>query len=375
MRPLRLGLAQINPAVGDLAGNTRKIIEVIDSARGNQVDLLAFPELAITGYPPEDLLLKHRFIKDNIECLHKIVESSRSMGVIVGFVDAGSDLYNSAGVIWDGKLTGVYHKTFLPNYGVFDENRYFVEGDEWPVYVICGAKIGVNICEDIWYPAGPISAQVNAGAELIVNINASPFHAGKCDSRHKMVSTRASDHTAIVAYVNLVGGQDELVFDGGSMVYDEQGKLLAEGKNFEEDLVIVDLNLDNVFRSRLHAPRLRKERFFHQNDSIKSPEIEVSRASLFPSKQPVTPQPAQKHDMTGEVYSALVMGTRDYVRKNGFDRVVIGLSGGIDSSLVAVIAVDALGRDKVTGVAMPSPFTSDASNSDAARLAENLGIP
>lgn len=374
MRRLRLGLAQINPAVGDLKANTEKILSFIRAARASQVDLVAFPELALTGYPPEDLLLKPQFVKDNVECLKQIVKGSQGIGVIVGFAEPKPDLYNAAAVIWDGKLAGTYHKTFLPNYGVFDEDRYFVEGHEWPVYVIGGINVGVNICEDIWYPTGPMAGQVNAGAELIVNINASPFHAGKCELRHKMISTRANDHTVIVAYVNLVGGQDELVFDGSSMVYDEQGKLLVEGKTCEEELIMVDLDIENVFRARLHAPRIRKERYLHENSHIATPKIMVSTESLTPVKHSLgQPEPCQ-HDVIAEVYSALVLGTRDYVHKNGFKKVIIGLSGGIDSSLVAVIAVDALGKTNVIGMAMPSPYSSQASHDDAALLAKNLGI-
>lgn len=360
--------------MGDLKGNTEKVLSFVKAARESQVDLLAFPELAITGYPPEDLLLKPQFIKDNLECLQEITNQSHGIGLVVGFVDAQKDLYNAAAVISDGKLVGIYHKTFLPNYGVFDENRYFIEGHEWPVYVICGTTIGVNVCEDIWYATGPASSQVNAGAELIVNINASPFHAGKRELRHKMISTRASDNVCIVAYINLVGGQDELVFDGGSMVYDERGQLIAEGKAFEEDLVMVDLDIENIFRSRLHAPKLRKERSPHHSTPGTSPRIVASTESLSPSKQPISPYKPYPHDIVSEVYSALVLGTRDYIRKNGFHKVVVGLSGGMDSSIVAAIAVDALGESNVIGVAMPSPFSSEGSYKDAELLAKNLGI-
>jgi NAD+ synthase (glutamine-hydrolysing) len=374
LRRLRLGLAQINPTLGDLTGNTEKVISFIKAARESEVDLLAFPELALTGYPPEDLLLKPQFIKDNLECLQEIIKHSEGIGLVVGFVDAQKDLYNAAAIIWDGKLIGTYHKTFLPNYGVFDENRYFQEGREWPVYVICGTTVGVNICEDIWYATGPISSQVNAGAELIVNINASPFHAGKCEQRHKMVSTRASDNVVIVAYVNLVGGQDELVFDGGSIVCDEGGKVLSEAKSFEEDLLVVDLDVEKVFRSRLHAPKLRKERFLHEHPVVPSPRIIASTESPPGSKPPVKPREPYRHDTVIEIYAALVVGTRDYVRKNGFQKAVVGLSGGIDSSLVTAIAVDAIGKDNVIGVAMPSRFNSEQSFIDAAQLSKNLGI-
>ncbi|MBI2935031.1 MAG: NAD+ synthase [Chloroflexi bacterium] len=374
MRQFRLGLGQINPSVGDLENNTKKILSFIRAARASQVDLIAFPELALTGYPPEDLLLKPQFLKDTVDRLQEIAKASQGIGVVLGFVEPKADIYNAAAILWDGKLAGTYHKTFLPNYGVFDENRYFQEGNEWPVWTIAGITVGVNICEDIWYPTGPHAAQVNAGAELIVNINASPFHAGKCEFRHKMISTRASDHTVIVAYVNLVGGQDELVFDGGSMVYDEQGKLLAEGKTCEEELIMIDLPIENVFRARLHAPRLRKEKFLYEQPRIPAPRIMVSPASLSPVKRELGVHEPYVHNTIAEIYSALVLGARDYVHKNGFKKVIIGLSGGIDSSLVAAIAVDALGKTNVIGLLMPSRFSSEASHQDATLLAKNLGI-
>jgi len=373
MRTLRIGLAQINPTVGDLGGNTQKILDYIGRARELGVDLVAFPELAITGYPPEDLLLKPDFIQANLECLKQIAEGTRSITAVVGFVDSADDIYNAAAIVHDGKLAGVYHKMYLPNYGVFDENRYFQAGTDYPVFVLRGTAIGVNICEDIWYPAGPSEVQALAGgAEVIVNISASPYHAGKGQFRERMLSTRAADNVVIVAFCNLVGGQDELVFDGGSVVFDERGELVARGRQFEEDLVVADLDVGGVFRQRLHDPRRRQEKLAADAGRVSRitlPEVKAPR-----EKPPLPARKAQRLEPLAEIYHALVLGTRDYVRKNGFQKVVIGLSGGIDSSLTAAIAVDALGKENVVGVFMPSRYSSKESREDAQGLAENLGI-
>lgn len=374
MRQLRIGLAQINTTVGDFAGNRQKILEATAEARSSGVDLLAFPELAICGYPPEDLLFKPQFIEENLEALGKVVEGSSGLTVVVGFVDAREDIYNAAAVIHDGRLVGVYHKIYLPNYGVFDENRYFRAGNECPVYIIAGVGIGINICEDIWYETGPATDQAYSGAEVIVNISASPYHFGKGSSRERMLATRAADNVAIFAYTNLVGGQDELVFDGNSMVLDERGRLLARGKQFEEDLVIADLDVESVFRTRLHDPRWRKAAPVQQNQGWRETRIAVSQAPLSNPKPPIPRRHYEVRGLPGEVYDALVLGTRDYIRKNDFEKVLIGLSGGIDSSLVASIAVDALGSSNVVGVAMPSRYSSPGSISDAELLAQNLGI-
>jgi NAD+ synthase (glutamine-hydrolysing) len=374
MRKLRIGMAQINTTVGDFAGNTRRILEAVAEARSLGVDLLAFPELAICGYPPEDLLLKPQFIEENLRCLNRVVESSPGLAIVVGFVDAKGDIYNAAAVIDDGKLVGVYHKIYLPNYGVFDENRYFQAGRECPVYVITGVGVGINICEDIWYEAGPSTAQAYSGAEVIVNISASPYHFGRGDFRERMLGTRASDNVAIIAHNNLVGGQDELVFDGNSMVLDEKGRLIARGRQFEEDLVVADLDVEAVFRTRLHDPRWRKDALLLEEPRWRGTKIVVSEAPSAVPKPPLRERQLAVRSMPGEVYDALVLGTRDYVRKNGFEKVVIGLSGGVDSSLVAAIAVDALGSSNVVGVAMPSRYSSPGSISDAKLLARNLGI-
>jgi NAD+ synthase (glutamine-hydrolysing) len=262
----------------------------------------------------------------------------------------------------------------LPNYGVFDENRYFQAGREYPVYVIGGIGVGVNICEDIWYEAGPATAQAYAGAEVIINISASPYHAGKRNFRERMLGTRASDNVAIIAYTNLVGGQDELVFDGNSMVLNEKGELIARGKQFEEDLIVTDLDVEAVFRTRLHDPRWRKEAILLQEQQWHTARIIVSELLATASKPTLPTRQTEVRGLPGEVYDALVLGTQDYVLKNGFKKVVIGLSGGIDSSLVATIAVDALGAANVIGVSMPSRYSSSGSISDAELLAQNLGI-
>ena len=374
MRKMRIGMSQINVTVGDFAGNTQKILGAIAEARSLGVDIITFPELAICGYPPEDLLFKPQFIEENLRCLEKVVEHTTGLTAIVGFVDAKEDIYNAAAIINDGKLVSVYHKIYLPNYGVFDENRYFQAGSECSVYVIAGVGVGVNICEDIWYEAGPAIAQAYAGAEVIVNISASPYHADKRNSRERMLGTRASDNVAIVAYTNLVGGQDELVFDGNSMVINEKGELIARGKQFEEDLIITDLDVEAVFRTRLHDPRWRKEAILLQEQHWQTARIVVYEAPSTTSKPALPERHSEVRGLPGEVYDALVLGTHDYILKNGFEKVVIGLSGGIDSSLVAAIAVDALGSTNVIGVSMPSRYSSSGSISDAELLARNLGI-
>lgn len=373
MRTLRIGLAQINPTVGDLQGNRQKILDYISRARKLGVDLVAFPELAITGYPPEDLLLKPDFIQANLDCLKQIVAGTRSITAVVGFVDSADDIYNAAAIIHDGALAGVYRKMYLPNYGVFDENRYFQAGTDYPVFTLQGTTIGINICEDIWYPAGPSEVQALAGsAEVIVNISASPYHAGKGLARERMLATRAADNVAIVAFCNLVGGQDELVFDGNSVIFDERGELVVRGKQFAEDLVVADLDVGSVFRQRLHDPRRRKEKL--AADVGKVSKIMLPEVKFRGEKPSLLARKMERLDPLAEIYQALVLGTRDYVHKNGFQKVVIGLSGGIDSSLTAAIAVDALGKENVVGVFMPSRYSSEESREDARRLAENLGI-
>ena len=373
-RTFRLALAQINTTVGDIPGNTAKIIDYVERAREAQADLVAFPELAITGYPPEDLLFKTSFLQANEEAMKQVIAVAKGIAVVVGYVQVGPDIANAAAVGFDGRLIDSYRKMYLPNYGVFDEDRYFRRGETCPVYTINGAGVGVSICEDIWYPVGPIAVQREAGAELIVNINGSPFHAGKRVYREKMIATRASDNELIVAYLNLVGGQDELIFDGSSLVCDAAGELIARGPAFEETLMVTDLDIESVFRSRLRDPRPRKEnptilreigepRTFHVSSFEPTAKEDCASSSL-----------CEELEYVEEVYRALVLGTRDYVRKSGFSKAVIGLSGGIDSALTAVVAADALGPDNVVGVGMPSRYSSEGSISDSKELADRLGI-
>ena len=371
---MRVGIAQINPTVGDLSGNTAKIIASIDKAKSLGVDLLTLPELAITGYPPEDLLLKPQFIKRNRYSLNKIIEHSSEIAVVVGFVDSDGDIYNAAAVIYDNKLAGIYHKIYLPNYGVFDENRYFQAGDNYPVFTIFGVGVGITICEDMWYEAGPALVQAYAGAKVLINISASPYHAGKGLSRERMLATRASDSLAIVVHNNLVGGQDELVFDGNSLIVNEKGEILARGKQFEEDFMAADLNVESVLSSQLRDPRRRKQTRWVEERLRKATTIEISSEHREVAKPSLPSRHVERLDDLTEIYEALVLGVRDYVRKNGFKKVVIGLSGGVDSSLVGTIATDAVGADDVIGVSMPSRYSSPGSKLDAEALAKNLGI-
>lgn len=373
MRRLRLALAQINAVVGDLEGNTNRIIGYIKKAAEYSADIIAFPELSITGYPPEDLLLKPHFIRENIDALKRIREEVWDMTAVVGFVDKKDDIYNSAAIIHNRTVVDVYHKVFLPNYGVFDEHRYFQAGSRYPVYEIGEVLVGVNICEDIWYPEGPAHVQALKGAEVIININASPYHIGKGGFREKMLSTRATDNAVIIAYVNSVGGQDELVFDGHSLVIDENGSTVCRGRQFREDLILVDLNLDAVFMKRLHDPR-RRQKVLAMEGGEASDRVIVTREKRVNNRTPLPEREFAVMDETEEIYNALVLGTSDYISKNGFKSVVIGLSGGIDSCLVATIARDAAGCENVRTLFMPSPYTSDESREDAAGLAGNLGI-
>lgn len=374
LRRLRLALAQINPSVGDLAGNAQLIVTAMEQAAAQGVQALCLPELALTGYPPEDLLLKPGFIHDTRRALDQIIATSTrfpKLTTIVGFVERQEDLFNAAAVIRNGTLAGTYHKHYLPNYGVFDENRYFQSGNGASIFVIDGVRVGVNICEDIWYPTGPATLQGYAGAEVLANISASPFHVGKQRGRERMLATRASDTGTIVAYVNLIGGQDELVFDGGSCIFDERGELIARSPAFLDDLLIVDLEIEGIFRQRLHDPRLRQARL-DAADRVQT--IIVSEAPAQYAETRVTPVVTPAQSDTEVIYAGLVLGTRDYVVKNGFKEVVVALSGGIDSALTAMVAVDALGKKYVHGVLMPSRYSSPGSLDDAGALARNLDI-
>ena len=369
MEKLRVSLAQINPTVGDLAGNTKKIIEYIQKGREQGTDIVAFPEMAVTGYPPEDLLLKPGFIKDNLEALRAIQKETRGITAVVGFVDGEKEIYNAAAVLHDGAVSAVYRKMYLPNYSVFDEERYFKKGREPLIISLNGMDIGITICEDIWYPEGPVMIEAMAGAEVIININASPFYYRKWKLREEMVASRAADNSAAVAYVNAVGGQDELVFDGHSMVFDRQGNIMARGRSFEEELITVDISKGPGNRAQGTGPR-----------GYGSP-FPVPRLIVLPeiNNKPSKPELSARGKVTPpslieEVYKALVLGTRDYMAKNGFKNAIIALSGGIDSALVAAIAVEAIGKENVTTAFLPSYYTSRESREDAERVAGNLGI-
>ena len=374
-RHLRVALAQIDTTVGDLPGNTARMIEWMEQARAASCDVVIFPELALTGYPPEDLLLKPSFIRDNLRYRDRLVAASSGIAVVGGFVDLDIDIHNAAFFAYDGELRGVYHKVYLPNYGVFDEERYFQRGRRSPIFELEGVRIGVSICEDAWYPTGPISLQAAHGAELLININGSPYHRGKRMARETMIATRAMDSRAFLAWVNMVGGQDELVFDGNSLVFDPEGRLLAHAPSFEESLLVADLDIAAVFSERLHDTRLRKEASIPVQFDLELQEVTVSEE---PAPRPADRRRAELAtplDGPAEVYAALVSGTRDYVRKSGkFEKVIVGLSGGIDSSLTACVAVDALGHDNVIGVIMPSRYTSRESLEDAGQLAEALNL-
>ncbi|HET9077739.1 MAG TPA: NAD+ synthase [Acidimicrobiales bacterium] len=369
MTRLRVALAQINPVVGDLDGNSDRIIESISAAGGAGADVVVFPELAVTGYPPEDLLLKPGFIADNMSAMTKVAAATERCVAVVGFVDERLDLYNAAAVCAHGEIRGVYHKQVLPNYSVFDEQRYFAAGGgATQLFGIAGVRCGVSVCEDAWSPNGPVAAQAAAGAELIININASPYSADRAAERERMLATRAADASCGLVYVNCVGGQDELVFDGASMVFDANGRLMAALPQFAEDLAIFDLEVRPVYRKRLLDPR------GHHNAAPLPVQTITSGPTRRADDTRLVAPVAERLGPEAEVYQALVLGTRDYVRKNGFTDVVIGLSGGIDSSLVAVVAADALGPAHVHGVTMPSRYSSSGSQSDAEALAATLGV-
>jgi len=388
MRIFRIAMVQMNPTVGDLGGNVRRVAAWLREARRANVDLVAFPELVITGYPPEDLLLKPRFLEDNHRALKEVIRNCRGVAAVVGYVGEGGtshprpdhpmvvpagrhELYNAAAIIADRRLVTTYCKWYLPNYGVFDESRYFHPGRRIPVVVLNGTAVGVNICEDIWLPEGPTRAQAAAGAEVIVNINASPFHMGKSRFREQMLATRARDNGVIVTYTNMVGGQDELVFDGNSLILDQTGEVIVRGKAFEEDLLVADLNIDAVARGRIAHGR---KKWLAGRSAAAIERVVISEPHVPRKRTRAVPGCAAPLHPLEEVYRGLVLGVRDYVGKNGFKRAVIGLSGGIDSALTAVIAADALGPANVLGAFMPSPYTSRESREDVAELARRLGI-
>ena len=370
MPRLRIALAQLNLTVGDLDGNVARMIKAYDQAEQADCDIVAFSELSVTAYPPEDLVLRPGFVVESIAAMRKVAKHTKHCVAVVGFVDADRDLYNAAAVCHGGDVLGTYRKRLLPNYAVFDEARYFTPGaatDALELYEIGGVKVGISICEDVWSPDGPLAEQAAGGAEVNININASPYSHGKMTGRERMLATRAADAHCALVYVNQVGGQDELVFDGGSMVFDVDGDLVARAPQFVEDLMIVDLDVESIYRKRLLDPRGRRT-----DDQIVT--IQVSDEPRSAGQAAIEPTIAAPLDTDHEMYEAILLGTGDYVRKNGFTDVVIGLSGGIDSTIVAAIAVDALGADHVHGVSMPSRYSSDHSRDDAKLLADRLGI-
>ena len=370
MNSIRVASAQINTTVGDISGNCGLIAGAIEEARGIGADIVAFPELAITGYPPEDLLLSQHFVRTNRRALDDLVDRCAGIAAMIGIVDFDEDrngnithIYNAAAIIVDRKLVAIYHKNQLPNYGVFDELRYFTPGTKCQIVDVNGIPVGVNICEDIWVNPGPGDAQCVAGAKVILTLNSSPYEVGKLQTRIDLVAGLAARHGAYAVYTNQVGGQDELVFDGSSIFAGPRGETLAIAPRFEEAVTAIDIELSEtdikskVPKTQEQTVRIPSSRFSTvEKTSISAPNTEVK-------------------DDISEVYSALMLGTRDYIRKTGFEKVAIALSGGIDSSIVACIATDAIGPENIVGVAMPSRYSSEGSLVDAQELADRLGIP
>jgi NAD+ synthase (glutamine-hydrolysing) len=370
--PLRVSLAQINVTVGDIPGNAQKIREYLERAREDGAQLVVFPELALTGYPPEDLLLKTHFVDAAGAALEEIARDAEDIVALVGFPERRDDVYNSAAVLADGRVQAVYRKMFLPNYGVFDENRYFQAGTEPALIELNGIAVGLTICEDIWEPGPPATSEALSGAQVIVNLSASPYHAGKPLEREQLMVQRARDNLATIVFCNLFGGQDELVFDGQSVVVDPSGEVLARAPQFEEALVTCTVDPAQSSALRLRDARHRAAvRRYRERGGDTCPVL--ARISVEGQPEMVEAPIAEPLSTEAEIYAALVTGTRDYVEKNGFKRVVLGLSGGIDSALVALIAGDALGGDRVTTVVMPSPYSSSETQEDARAIARNLG--
>jgi NAD+ synthase (glutamine-hydrolysing) len=355
---MRIALAQINTIVGDFAGNSRKVLDYVEKAKVYQADVIIFPELTLCGYPPEDLLHKPKFIEDSGLCLEELARKIKDITAIIGFVrQDGADIYNSAAVVSNGNFCGFYDKMYLPNYSVFDEKRYFKSGKCNLLFDICGIKAGINICEDIWHPDGPYKAQKESGAQIIFNLSASPYYVNKHRERQCLISNIAVKERVHFAFVNLVGGQDELVFDGASSFFSPEGKIMSSARQFQEDVLIVEAEFpvkNNVEKKNLEVIKI--DTMLKEKTSKVEMKIEEERSAEW------------------EVYSALTLGLKDYVVKNGFEKVVLGISGGIDSAFAAAVAVDALGRDNVIGVIMPSKYSSDQTQKDAKILADNLGI-
>ncbi|MFN8121547.1 MAG: NAD+ synthase [Thermoleophilia bacterium] len=366
---MRLALAQLNTVVGDIEGNAGRIADALAAAGDADAGLVLFPELAISGYPPEDLLLRPRFARDCRRAVEELAAGVTRGAAIIGFPEWDGDCFNSAAVIADGRVQAVYRKRFLPNYGVFDEARYFASGEAPMVVEIAGMRVGIAICEDIWYPSPVTSDLAAAGVDLIACISASPWHRGKADARERMLATRAADSAAALAFCNLVGGQDELVFDGRSLVADATGLVTARAPQFSEVLMVADVDRDLAVRRRLREPLARRlPRAAHARTVVIDGVVPPRPSEPVSEVLAVPPAPE------AEVWEGLVTGIRDYVGKNGFGGVVIGLSGGIDSALTAALAADALGADRVLGVSMPSVYTSRRSEDDAAALADALGV-
>jgi NAD+ synthase (glutamine-hydrolysing) len=370
---VRIALAQLNPTVGDIAGNEAKAREALDAARAAGAQLAVLPELVVTGYPPEDLLLKEHFLADARAAVDRLAAAvGDDLVAVVGFPERDVDVFNAAAVLAGGSVAATYRKIYLPNYGVFDEHRYFQTGERGGVLELGDARVGVTICEDVWEPGPPLSDEALAGATVIVNLSASPYHAGKGAERERMMVQRARDSLATVVFCNLVGGQDELVFDGHSLVVDHDGRVVARAAQFAEELLVADVDPEGPFSARLrdarHRPAARRA----------APAVATLARLPLPAPRSGAPAPPERvAPLLGpeaEVYAALVLGLRDYVAKNGFDHVVLGLSGGIDSALVACVAVDALGADRVSVAIMPSPYSSAETQADARRLADNLGV-
>jgi NAD+ synthase (glutamine-hydrolysing) len=368
--PVRVALAQIDARVGDLEGNAERIAARIDEARDTGAELVLLPELAITGYPPEDLLLKEHFLADAREALESVARGTEGIVALIGYPERTFDAYNALAVCTDGEVRASYRKNVLPNYGVFDEQRYFQVGDGGAVLDMGGARIGLTICEDIWTPGPPASEEALAGASLILNASASPYHVGKGCERERMLAQRARDNLCAVAFTNLVGGQDELIFDGLSLIVDHEGTVIARAPQFAEALVVANVDVQAALTARLRDTRLRPPVRRHLSEVRQLGELPREHAPDGAIGGEVAPL----LERCAEVYAALALGVRDYVEKNGFRQVVIGLSGGIDSALTLLVAADALGTDKVTCVTMPSRYSTEGTRSDAKVLADNLGV-
>jgi NAD+ synthase (glutamine-hydrolysing) len=371
---VRLALWQMNATVGDIAGNAERIRTGMRSAREAAADLVLMPELALTGYPPEDLLLREHFLVETDSALRELAAEAHGVIAVVGFPERAEDVYNAAAVLADGAVHAIYRKVHLPNYGVFDEHRYFRAGPAGAVVQLGEHRVGLTVCEDIWEPGPPATDEALAGATLIVNISASPYHAGKGAERERMFAQRARDNLACIAFCGLVGGQDELVFDGHSCVVDHTGQTIARAAQFREELLLCDVDLDAAAAARLRVagrrPAARRSSSgVELLPSLAGPSVGARRSAspARPLSEPIAP-------MEAEVYAALTLGLRDYVDKNGFDHVVLGLSGGIDSALVACLAVDALGAERVSVAIMPSPYSSSSTQNDARTLASTLAV-